>query len=93
MNKVGRPKKKGAKKAGELSDGLCRFSFIAEINTVAAIKEIAKGKGITIKELMKDALYKSVPADKNEITRQIKEFKVNQKLIKERTEKYLRLHG
>ena len=52
MAKVGRPKKKGAKKAGDLKDGLCRFSFIANKSEIDAIKERAAMDGVSIKLLM-----------------------------------------
>lgn len=58
MTKIGRPKKDGAKKAGDLSEGLCRFSFIADQSKIAAIKNKADIEGITIKLFM-DRLFEA----------------------------------
>jgi len=89
MNKPGRPKKKGAKKAGELTGGLCRFSFIADKKIVAAIKDIARGRGQSIKDLMMDYLY-TIPTDDEKIMMNIKKWKAEKKRTDKISEKYLR---
>lgn len=54
--KVGRPPKKNAIKAGQLSANDCRFTFIAEKSTVNNIKKIAADTGVSIKDFMKQLL-------------------------------------
>jgi Ribbon-helix-helix protein, copG family len=51
-----RPKKQNAVKAGYLRPGLMRFSFIADKDMVALIKEIAKEDHKSIKDLMEEIL-------------------------------------
>ena len=60
MPKVGRPKKKGAKKAGDLKDGLCRFSFIAAKSEIDTIKQMAAMEGVSIKLFMSRLLKTSI---------------------------------
>lgn len=85
-NKVGRPKKKGAIKAGVLQSGLCRFSFIADVQVVDAIKKLSKGKNMSIKDFMKDLLY-NIPTNENDIKASIERWKINQRAIKKRSDK------
>lgn len=49
---MGRPKKEGAMKAGEISDDLCRFTFIANKNKVDAIKKRAAQNSMSVKDFM-----------------------------------------
>ena len=53
---VGRPKKVGAKKAGDLKQGETRFAFITTKKTAYKIKDSAKKKGVKIKDFMSQVL-------------------------------------
>lgn len=54
--KKGRPKKDNAVKSGELSTGLCYFSFITEKTTADKIRIKAAEKNMTIKDFMQELL-------------------------------------
>lgn len=84
MAKIGRPKKKDAIKAGELKEGLCRFSFIVDIHTVTAIKTEAKKRKIPIKTFMEKIIHNNWPKTDNEIRRAEKETQAIEEAIRQR---------
>ena len=88
MTKPGRPKKKDAIKAGELRKGLCRFSFIASVSTVAAIKQMAAGYDMTIKHFMALKLI-DLPKDEASVKKDIAEHKAALVMMKKYPRRYL----
>jgi hypothetical protein len=77
---MARPKKEGAIKAGELKEGLIRFSFIADANKIEAVKKLAKKNKVTLKELMGQAL--DVLLKSNATVPEVKDVKMKQTSVK-----------
>jgi hypothetical protein len=49
---MGRPRKENAMKAGDLQPGYCRLSFICKQSVADQIRDIAKQRDVSIKNLM-----------------------------------------
>ena len=54
------PKQYGSKVAGQLKEGECRFTFIADAALVEQVKKQAEASGVTIKKFMDKVLRKAV---------------------------------